>query len=135
MKKKGDGEEVDTRTGDLFAALPDPEKLAHEADLLRLGHSTGPELRDEGAESVLEHATREWRERASRSIGHLARSGKDFTSEDVRELAGDPPHHPNALPAAMLAAVKAGSIVFTGRIAASTRPNCHAAMLKVWRGA
>jgi hypothetical protein len=56
-----------------------------------------------------------------------------FTSEDIRDLIGDPPNHPNALSALMNAARARGRIEWTGRVGYSLRPSSRRAMLKFWR--
>lgn len=91
---------------------------------------TGASLRDKGAELALANATELWLRRIDVALSKI---GGDFTSEDLRFLAGPPPGHPNALPAVILNLTKAGQIVWTGKLRPSKRKSSHAAMLKVWR--
>lgn len=66
----------------------------------------------------------------------LAASGVEFTSEDVTTTVGLPPDSSgSAVGARMNAAAKRGLIVKVGRRVKARRPNQHAAMLEVWRGA
>src|SRR6478672_12122711 len=65
-------------------------------------------LRDAGCAAALNHTSQEWRKAADNAIAELAMSVQDFTAEDVRVLAGDPPHHPNAMGSVMIKAMRAG---------------------------
>lgn len=77
-----------------------------------------------------------WRARAKDIIAGLALQRIEFTSEDVTERVGMPPGSSNsAVGSLMNAAAKRGTIRWTGRMAKAERPNQHAALLKVWRGA
>jgi hypothetical protein len=73
-----------------------------------------------------------WPDQADRAIAHLARMGRTFTAEDVRELAGDP-DRPNAMGVRLLAAAKAGRIRQIG-VERSSRPERHAGLVIVWQG-
>lgn len=77
-----------------------------------------------------------WAGRADAAIRGLALSRAEFTSEDVTSRVGLPNRGSNsAVGARMNAAAKRGIIRWTGRMAKAERPNQHAALLKVWRGA
>jgi hypothetical protein len=73
-----------------------------------------------------------WKTKADAAIDRLAKSGKEFTAEDVRAIAGDP-RRPNAFGARIRAAWKAGTIVKCG-YRASQRASLHAHPIAVWRG-
>jgi hypothetical protein len=52
---------------------------------------TGAELRDRGIHQLaLAELFDDWPARADKAIRHLAGAGHEFTSDDVRELCGDP---------------------------------------------
>jgi D-arabinose 1-dehydrogenase-like Zn-dependent alcohol dehydrogenase len=74
-----------------------------------------------------------WKTKADAAIDQLAKSGKDFTAEDVRAIAGDP-SRPNAFGARIQAAKRDGTIVRVG-YRASQRASLHAHPIAVWRGA
>jgi hypothetical protein len=76
-----------------------------------------------------------WAQRADATIRALALSREEFTSEDVTRQVGLPVRSSGAVGARMNAAAKRGVIAWTGRMAKARRPNQHAALLKVWRGA
>ena len=76
----------------------------------------------------------EWPRRFNRALRELARSGREFTSEDVTVKVGMSPAHPSAVGSKMNAASKAGLIEWTGAMRQAERPNQHRALLKVWRG-
>ncbi|MEX2275245.1 MAG: hypothetical protein WEA10_06755 [Actinomycetota bacterium] len=89
-------------------------------------------LRDSGADAALRFAD-EWRAKAERAIEYLIRTGTDFSSDDIRRIAGDPPT-PNALGAVFVNASKAGRIELV-EYRRSQRLGRHAARVGVWRGA
>jgi len=95
---------------------------------------TGAQLRDIGAAKVSKHTPDEWKNTVDGVILSMAASGEEFTAEDVREFAGDPPNHHNAMGARFLSAVKQGIIVRIG-FANSRRKRSHAAVIAVYRGA
>ncbi len=106
---------------DLWEGLPSPSPT-----------KTGEELRDEGSEKVTRNAPDEWLALCDAIIRQLARSGEEFTAEEVRMWCGNPPH-PNAIGARFLVASKARIITRTGYRNA-TRPEAHARVLRVYRG-
>lgn len=94
---------------------------------------TGAARRDAGAEQVDENTSETWRAACDRAIATLARKRRPFTAEAVRDLVGDPPHHPNAMGSRFLAAARAGLITRVG-YAPSARPTLHAHPIAVWQG-
>lgn len=93
---------------------------------------TGEELRDDGANKVTGNSPNEWVALCDAIIRQLARSGEEFTAEEVRMWCGNPPRQ-NAIGARFLAATKARIITRTGYRNA-TRPEAHARVLRVYRG-
>ncbi len=77
-----------------------------------------------------------WREGIDRAIARLARQGCEFTADQVRAIAGDPPpgFSPNAMGARFSAAAKAGIIRSLG-YTHSTRVIGHANVVRLWVGA
>ena len=75
----------------------------------------------------------DWAERAYAVIVWLAEWGCTFSAEDVRKYASGPAH-PNAVGAIINAAARRGVIVPVG-ITKATRPDRHASLLRLWRGA
>lgn len=92
----------------------------------------GEQLKLLGMSRVSRAESDQWNERAANVITYLAESGKPFTADDVRELAGDP-SRVNALGAAMSRAAKAGIIDRVGTQNAS-RPSRHASLQVIWVG-
>lgn len=88
--------------------------------------------RDAGMKSALDNSGA-WKHTAQAAIEYLAKTGKQFTAEDVREIAGDPPGHYNAMGAAIRAAAQRGSIRKVG-FRKATRESLHATELAVWEG-
>lgn len=94
--------------------------------------SQGAELRDQGIARVLEaDAQRIWRIDAYAWIARL-HEGQQVTSTDLVDAVGMPPS-PNAVGAIMRSAAVQGLIEPTGVYIQSTRPSCHAAVVRVWR--
>lgn len=93
----------------------------------------GTDLRDMGI-ALVDYATPEaWKDEADSLIVSMARSGAEFTAEDVRAWIGDPPK-PNAIGARFMAALRSGIIQRAGWKHAS-RKEAHARALAVYRGA
>ncbi len=93
----------------------------------------GAELRDRGV-SMVDHSTPDdWKSACDAVIAAMAASGSEFTAEDVREFAGNPPK-PNAMGARFLAARRRGLIRRVG-VTNATRSTRHACALMVYRGA
>ena len=79
-----------------------------------------------------------WRAAAERVIRDLARSGSDFTTDDVwarLDLTGITTREPRALGAVLKDAGKRGYVRATDRFRNSTRVECHARPVRVWVGA
>lgn len=98
------------------------DELEPTADLGRV-------LKEAGQESVLEHSG-EWKHAAADAIALLADERDTFTSEDVVEIAGPPPH-PNAVGAAINAAANRGEITRL-RYEPAKRAISHGAVIGVW---
>lgn len=92
----------------------------------------GEALRDQGMARVLMFTDDEWKLRAMQAIIELARGGEPFTSEDLRELVGDPPK-PNAMGSIFNTAAMRKIITHVGWRKAS-RPGMHATDLREWMG-
>lgn len=97
-----------------------------------LNLTEGERLRDTGITRVLEADSQaQWRGDAYHWLALLA-EGAEVTSTDLIEAVGMPPS-PNAVGAIMRSASVQGLIEPTGRYIRSTRPSCHAAVVRVWR--
>lgn len=106
--------------------------MVDQLDLL-----SGEHLRDEGTARVDANEDDAWKaavDVAIERLAHECRAGtrETFTAEDVRDLAGDPPNHANAMGARFLRAVKAGTIVGVGWTR-SSRPAAHACRLQLYK--
>ena len=93
---------------------------------------TSIQLRDEGIELVDKNTSYEWKESADNAICSLALSGRTFTAEDVRRLAGSP-SRPNAFGSRFMKAIRRGWIKKVGYTNAA-RPDAHARALAQYRG-
>lgn len=102
------------------------------SDQLFLNLGQGAALRDGGTAKVVSRSE-EWANKATRVIIRLAATGILFTSEDVVDEVGLPPH-PNATGGVFLRASKRGLIVWSGQLQKAKRDARHASMLRVWRG-
>lgn len=87
---------------------------------------------DEGATRADENAEPDWREMALREIEALARSGFEFTCDDVRARVGEP-DHANRWGGLFLSARRAGLIELV-MVRPSATPSRHAGLVRVWRG-
>lgn len=91
--------------------------------------------RDEGRTRARTAAWPGWKIAVERAITKLAASGREFTSDDVRRLAGEPlGTSPHALGGLIAAAAQRGEIIAVG-FRQSTRPAAHARPIRIWRGA
>lgn len=88
------------------------------------------EKRDEGMTKALEAEDPEWLDKAKAAVRALGRSGRPFTSEDVRLQAGDPTR-PNALGAFMHWCHKRRWIAKAG-ITASARTGRRGGIIGTW---
>jgi len=93
---------------------------------------TGTELRDEAIALVEQATPEQWKSEADSLIVSMARSGAEFTAEDVRAWVGDPPR-PGAMGGRFLAAIKQGIIQRVG-VTNAKRKSSHACLLPVYRG-
>jgi alkylated DNA nucleotide flippase Atl1 len=92
----------------------------------------GEELKASGMARVLDaEAQEEWRKAAYLWLA-LRRYGQEVTSTDLTNAIGMPPS-PNAVGAIMHSAYSQGLLEPTERYVRSTRPSCHAAVVRVWR--
>jgi hypothetical protein len=94
--------------------------------------ATGEQLRDTGMAAVEAAMPEAWKDRADSAIRACAASGQEFSAEDVRTWAGDPPR-PNAIGGRFMAALRAGIIERTGWMRAK-RAEAHARAIPVYRG-
>jgi hypothetical protein len=94
--------------------------------------TSGRELKEEGISRALGNpSAAPWRAVAREALLQLIKAGDEsFTSEDVTDIAGQPPH-PNQVGALFSGAARRGWIIRTGFINAE-RANQHAALISVW---
>lgn len=105
--------------------------------------TTGIELRDEGTEAVIAADVAVHRNAGiiiKNTIEQLARTGNEFTADDVRQALTDNPkvvaalkEHPNLMPALIANASKSGRIAPVG-LYRPTRSSRRASRNLVWRG-
>lgn len=97
----------------------------------------GEELRDQGMERAGSGqpvgVLVSWQDKARFAILRLCLADANFTADDVRAAAGDPPT-PNCLGAVIRLAYKNGLIEPAG-FGVATRPSRHASILRLWRRA
>jgi hypothetical protein len=86
-----------------------------------------------GAEVADENADDWWRSSALQAVETLARSGVEFTADDVRDMGVTEPDHPNRWGGVFLAASRGGLIEPVGA-RRSTRGPRNASLVRVWRG-
>jgi hypothetical protein len=96
--------------------------------------TTGEQLAIAGMTLADQAASTDWKDRWNAAIAQLASVGVEFTADDVRELAGEPTDHPNAIGARFHAAARAGLIKRAG-YRKSQRTARHANTVAVWVGA
>jgi hypothetical protein len=90
--------------------------------------------RDVGAALADEAETTAWRVAVDAAIAQLAERAGTFTAEDVRQIAGDPPSHPNAMGARFMAASRRGLIRRVG-FREAQRVTLHGHPIALWVGA
>ena len=97
---------------------------------------TGEDLRDLGIQQALDHLERvkaEYIDSCLYEIRQMSK-GTTFTSEDLREKAGEPPAGcENSIAGILKRAQSQGLIVTTGEERPAKRPTIHAKRLCVWR--
>jgi len=97
----------------------------------QLGLFAGETLRDVGIERVLNAPSQEqWRQAAYLWLACLP-DGQRVTSTDLIDAIGMPPS-PNAVGAVIRSAATRGYLRPTDDYVNSTRPSCHAAIVRVW---
>lgn len=77
-----------------------------------------------------------WHVAADRAMGYLAKTGREFTADDLRRLldqAGEPAT-PNAYGGLMMAWARRGLIRKTGQFMNSTQPKRNGGVNAVWVG-
>lgn len=99
---------------------------------LDLMSSVAPEDAYDGAQRADDNAEIGWREAALIEIKTLARSGYEFTADDVRAKVGEP-DVANRWGGVFLAASRAG-LIETVAVRSSATKTRHAGMVRVWRG-
>lgn len=91
--------------------------------------------RDEAVARVEANAQPDWLETARRIVLAIS-AGGEFTTDDVwtgLASASVATHEPRALGAVLRRLAKEGHIVKTGQYRPSTRKECHARPVPVWR--
>lgn len=94
-------------------------------------YEQGEFFKKEGQARVLKHTPDSWYFAMFSAAEALLRTRGSFTSEDLREIAGDSPGHPNAVGATTTAIVKKLNLRAVGRTK-SRRVRSHGAALVVW---
>lgn len=92
----------------------------------------GNRMRDQGIAQVDSHTPEAWKTSMDTAISTYAKTGRTFTAEDVREIAGEPPT-PNAMGARFLQAMKRGIISKVGYRSAH-RSSAHGRAIAVYTG-
>jgi hypothetical protein len=85
-------------------------------------------------DAALGRTTEQWTEAARFAVERFGYRGAEFSAEDIREKAGDPPGSPNALGALLHALETEGAIKVVG-YRRSSRPSSHGRRILVWRRA
>lgn len=103
-------------------------------DLLDLLASQNvPEGHTDGAQQAIDNADDWWRSTALLAIREMARSGQEFTADDIRELGVTEPDQPNRWGGAFLTIAREGLIEAVGA-RRSTRGPRNGSLVRVWRG-
>lgn len=112
---------------------------AAQDDLWAFMHPQPPDveakrLRDEGAQQALDAADTRGRLAGEQAIRTLAKSGREFSSDDVHEMVGHPLGCSSAVMGSLiLTAAKSGVIEHVG-YRQSRRREAHGRVVKTWRG-
>ena len=85
-------------------------------------------------DAALGRTTEQWTEAARFAVERFGYRGVEFSAEDIREKAGDPPGSPNALGALLHALEAEGKIRVVG-FRRSSRPSSHGRRILVWMAA
>lgn len=125
-----------TRTGTGTATLaPGPDPRQATLDLApRVSADAAEAAKQRGMERAEHAATHAWKHAWDVAIESLAASGRRFTADDVREIAGDPTDHPNAAGSRFLRASKRG-LIRKVAYRPSDRESLHGHNVAVWIGA
>lgn len=135
--------------GDLFLFCPkrcitaSPDSNIDKAirywnqEVIEAGDREGEARKAEGQEQVAEH-NEAWMDYVTSAIACFAKSGIEFTSEDVRTYCGtwaafSSPKHPNAWGAAFSRAAKQGLIERVG-YQKNRLASAHSRIVSTWRG-
>lgn len=97
---------------------------------------TGADLRDAGIQQALDHLERVKKEYIDSCMYEIRQLGKGttFTSETLREMAGEPPTGcENSIAGILRRAQSQGLIVNTGEEVIAKRTTIHAKKLRLWR--
>lgn len=101
------------------------------------GLAEGRALRDAGTEAAGSGTpaalASAWRAKAAEAMTTLARSGEEFSADDLVAIAGEPPV-PNMLGGVFMSAARRDLINAVGFTTAS-RPSAHARVQRTWKGA
>jgi hypothetical protein len=110
---------------------------------LRLGDEpepdrrSGAQRRDEALRRVEQHADPQWSDKALQAARLACSFGAEFSTDEVwslLEAAGvSPPREPKAMGAIMRKAGRLGLCEATERTKISTRPDCNARPVRIWR--
>lgn len=114
-------------SGSVSPATDNPQLQLDFSAPIPAGSYAGADLADENAED-------HWRSWALREIGIMAKNGLEFTSDDLRQVVGEP-DNANRWGGIWLAARRAGLVVPTGQVRPSTTPSRHGSLVRVWRAA
>lgn len=95
--------------------------------------TAGEQLALVGMGLARDAASDAWKDRWNQAIAALARTGEEFTADDVRKIAGAPTDHENAAGALFNGAARRGLIRRVG-YRKSARDVLHAHPIAVWKG-
>lgn len=127
---------------DPYAPAPEPEE-PDVSDRLPIGDTRprqrfdaveGGRLRDEGIARADAAAPSDWRQRALAAGRMLARTRREFTTDDLwAVLDGDKPREPRSLGAVMRSLQNEGLIESTEAHVKTERPEAHRNPKRVWQ--
>lgn len=97
----------------------------------RNGYLTeGEKRKADGIARVDANESKDWKYQFRAAVMSMP-YGKEFTSESITAIVGQPPHHPNSVGAQMNALARAKAIVLV-RFDKAHRSNQHATRIGVW---